>query len=235
MRGKFLIVGVLIVSIFVLANAQAKKKSIILDTKAILNGKAKILPKPVYSELAEALCVSGKVEVEILIDMNGDVIKAKAISGDELLFEASVRAAKKAKFPPSFITTNQPYIYQGIIVYNFGNFVKKKCLEGGVLNNKATDLPKPSLSVIVHPKHLRIPNGDEIKVRVLVDLLEGKVISALAVTGHPFLRQAFENAARKATFSPFLHGQGIFAKGVILYKVKPDGTVSTDVKEQKND
>jgi hypothetical protein len=231
MFSRFLIVVVLIISTFIFVNAQNKKK--LAPSAGIINGKAINLVKPEYPKIAKDLCVGGKVKVETLLYSTGEVIKAKAISGDELLREVSVKAVKAAKFAPVIGEGDRNFYIKGIIVYNFDSFVRKKCVEAGILNNKAVNLPIPALGNIIHPNHLRVPNGDTVKVRVLVGLHEGKVVSAHAVTGHPLLRNAFTIAASKATFTPFYHGQVIFAKGMIIYKVRLDGTVSTNIKSQK--
>jgi periplasmic protein TonB len=57
-----------------------------------------------------------------------------------------------------------------------------------------------------------------VTVEVLLDE-EGKVISARAVDGSPFLRQAAVSAARQARFSPtVLSGKPVKVAGVITYK-----------------
>ncbi len=72
-----------------------------------------------------------------------------------------------------------------------------KPIEGGVLNSKALDLPKPTYSE--EAKRLRV--SGTVTVRVVIDE-NGKVISALAIDGPAPLRQAAEEAARKAVFNP---------------------------------
>ncbi|HEY6217252.1 MAG TPA: energy transducer TonB [Pyrinomonadaceae bacterium] len=72
-----------------------------------------------------------------------------------------------------------------------------KPIEGGVLNSKATSLPKA-----VYPeeaKRLRV--SGRVTVRVVVDE-NGKVISAKAIDGPAPLRETAEAAARQATFAP---------------------------------
>jgi TonB family protein len=57
-----------------------------------------------------------------------------------------------------------------------------------------------------------------VTVEVLLDE-QGKVISARALDGNPFLRQAAVNAARLARFSPtILSGQPVKVAGVITYR-----------------
>ena len=72
-----------------------------------------------------------------------------------------------------------------------------KPIEGGVLNSKATSLPKP-----VYPGEARrLKVSGRVTVRVVVDE-NGKVISAKATDGPQQLREAAEAAARQAMFAP---------------------------------
>ena len=70
-------------------------------------------------------------------------------------------------------------------------------LEFGVLNAKATSLPKP----VVSEEMKRIKAKGRVSVRVIVDE-NGKVVSAQALNGIHVLREAAEAAARLATFEP---------------------------------
>lgn len=94
-----------------------KKKAIIVSC-GICNEKAILLPKPEYPKAGIAVHASGKVSVEILIDENGNVLSAKAISGHPLLRVAAVNSALKAKFEP-LILSGKPVRVRGIIVYGF--------------------------------------------------------------------------------------------------------------------
>ncbi|MCU0238885.1 MAG: energy transducer TonB [Pyrinomonadaceae bacterium] len=76
------------------------------------------LPKPQYIEEAKSAKATGKVEVAVVIDEQGNVISAKAISGNQLLQESAVEAAKKAKFEPTLVE-GKPAKVNGIISYNF--------------------------------------------------------------------------------------------------------------------
>lgn len=84
----------------------------------ILNGKALSLPAPAYPEAARRMRMTGTVEVEVVIDMNGKVISAKAVKGPSLLMTAAEMAAKMAKFTPTLLS-GQPVKVSGIITYNF--------------------------------------------------------------------------------------------------------------------
>lgn len=84
----------------------------------VLNGKAVILPKPAYPAMARAARASGTVVVQIIIDEEGNVISAKAVSGHPLLQAAAVDAAREAKFTPTKLY-GQPVKVTGVITYNF--------------------------------------------------------------------------------------------------------------------
>jgi TonB family protein len=88
-----------------------------------------------------------------------------------------------------------------------------KQIIGGVLNGKATSLPKPT-----YPPAARSVNASgPVTVQVLIDEM-GNVIGASAVSGHPLLRAAAVEAAREAKFSPTrLQGNPVKVSGVIVY------------------
>ena len=92
-----------------------------------------------------------------------------------------------------------------------------KPIEGGVLNSKATSLPKP-----VYPQEAkRLKVSGRVTVRVVVDE-NGKVTSAQATDGPLPLREAAEAAARQATFEPTTK-DGITVKvaGTLTYDFAP--------------
>ena len=84
----------------------------------VLNGKAISLPKPAYPPIARAARASGTVVVQVLIDENGNVVSAHAVSGHPLLQAAAVGAARSAKFSPTKLS-GQPVKVTGVIQYNF--------------------------------------------------------------------------------------------------------------------
>ena len=84
----------------------------------VLNGKALSLPKPRYPAEARTVGASGAVTVQVLIDENGDVVSATAVSGHPLLRAAAVEAAKGAKFSPTLLE-GSPVKVSGVITYNF--------------------------------------------------------------------------------------------------------------------
>lgn len=84
----------------------------------VLNGKAISLPKPQYPPIARAAHAAGTVVVQVLIDENGNVVSAKAVSGHPLLQAVAVAAARQAKFSPTKLS-GQPVKVSGMIQYNF--------------------------------------------------------------------------------------------------------------------
>ena len=84
----------------------------------VLNGKAVSLPKPHYPPIARAARASGTVVVQVIIDEEGKVISARAISGHALLQASAVEAAYRAKFTPTRLE-GQPVKVTGTLTYNF--------------------------------------------------------------------------------------------------------------------
>ena len=88
-----------------------------------------------------------------------------------------------------------------------------KIVSGGVVNGNATSLPKPIYSVAARAVNAQ----GTVDVQVLIDE-SGRVVSAKAVSGHPLLRLAAENAARSARFTPTtLSKVPVKVTGVIVY------------------
>jgi len=87
-------------------------------------------------------------------------------------------------------------------------------MSGGVLNSRAIHLPKPHYP----PNARNLRAAGLVTVEVTLDE-EGKVISARAVDGNAFLKEAAVEAARQARFTPTLvSGKPVQVIGVITYK-----------------
>jgi Ca-activated chloride channel family protein len=84
----------------------------------VLNGKAISLPVPVYPEAARSARVYGIVSVEVIIDEQGKVIEARAVSGQSVLHSSAVAAARRARFAPTKLS-GQPVKVTGVIYYRF--------------------------------------------------------------------------------------------------------------------
>ncbi len=86
-------------------------------------------------------------------------------------------------------------------------------VSGGVVNGKASYLPKPPYPAAAVALNLQ----GKVDVQVMIDE-SGKVISAKAVSGHPFLKAAAERSAWQAKFEPtYLSKMPVKVTGVIVY------------------
>ena len=84
----------------------------------VLNGKAVSLPKPIYPAAARAVRAGGAVTIQIIVDEDGTIFSAQAVSGHPLLRQASRTAACEARFNPTILQGN-PVKVQGVITYNY--------------------------------------------------------------------------------------------------------------------
>ncbi|MDQ2974264.1 MAG: energy transducer TonB [Acidobacteriota bacterium] len=87
-------------------------------SKGVINGQAVSLPKPPYPPIAKQLRIQGTVNVQVLINEAGNVVSAKAISGNPALITAAQSAAFAARFSPTLLG-DQPVKVSGVIIYNF--------------------------------------------------------------------------------------------------------------------
>lgn len=86
--------------------------------KGIVNHGAIKLVRPEYSRAARYVRAAGAVNIQVLIDEEGNVVSAQAVSGNPLLHPASIKAALESKFKPTLLS-GKPVKVNGIIVYNF--------------------------------------------------------------------------------------------------------------------
>ena len=201
---------------------QKKAKPIIISC-GVCNQRAIYLPKPEYPNAAKFARASGKVEVQILIDEKGNVESAKAISGNPLLRAASEKAALQAKFEP-FKLSGNPVKVAGTIIYNFSldysDETKKEIafietIPLGVLNDSALKISFAQNQA----KDSRMTG--ELKVEIIINLQEGKVISAKTNSGHPILRVYAETSARNTMFQPILtEFPTIYGTGILIFKAE---------------
>src|SRR5579885_2066519 len=70
-----------------------------IATPEALKAVVKKVP-PDYPAIARQMKVAGKVEVDVVIDAEGNVEDVKVLSGNALLTNAAVSAVKKWKFSP---------------------------------------------------------------------------------------------------------------------------------------
>ena len=87
-------------------------------SKGVITSQAISLPRPAYPELAKRMRIQGTVSVQVLVDLDGRVISAKALSGSPFLIVEAQKAAMQARFSPTLLS-NQPVKVSGVITYNF--------------------------------------------------------------------------------------------------------------------
>ena len=87
-------------------------------SKGVITSQAISLPRPVYPEIAKRMRIQGTVSVQVLVDLDGRVISAKAVSGSPFLIPEAQKAALQARFSPTLLS-NQPVKVSGVITYNF--------------------------------------------------------------------------------------------------------------------
>ena len=115
--------------------------------------KATNLPKPVYPQNSKAI---GAVNVEVTLDAAGNVVAAKAVSGDKTLYESAEKAAKEAKFA---IPKLQFEIKKmtGVVTYNFA---KDKTVTGKPeLQNAQVEIKPNKYSLAVKALVERLKNN----------------------------------------------------------------------------
>jgi Ca-activated chloride channel homolog len=106
----------------------------------VINGKATNLPKPVFPAAARAVNASGAVSIQVIVDENGNIVSASAVSGHPLLRQAAEKAARNAKFSPTMIS-GQPVKITGIITYNFVTSGDTNIAVGKLSNEKVDEVP----------------------------------------------------------------------------------------------
>jgi len=86
-------------------------------------------------------------------------------------------------------------------------------VQDGVESGRVLELPKPVYPPIAMAAHA----SGTVGVKVIIDV-DGSVIAAASISGHPLLQGAAVNAARNARFSPTkVNGQPVKVVGVIQY------------------
>jgi TonB family protein len=90
----------------------------VIVSGGVLNGKAVYKPAPEYPAEAKAAGAQGTVTVRVVIDEEGNVVEAEAVSGHPLLQVAAVAAARQAKFSQTRLS-GQLVQVSGVVTYNF--------------------------------------------------------------------------------------------------------------------
>jgi len=177
--------------------------------------------------------LQGQVWIKILISETGDVESAEVISGDPILADSALRAAKKWKFKP-FIKNGKPIKVSTKVPFDFA--FSDKIMEKGVSADQSTttDFPKqPSQTppasdpTAPPPKRVRVGAGvstgflvhqvapvypsearrDRIQGVVVLQAVinkEGRIADLKLVSGPKELVQAAIGAVQQWRYRPYL-------------------------------
>lgn len=110
----------LLKSVYLEGSNQAKEGDLLNSgNEDILNSKATKLATPIRPTEAKKMGIlEGKVKVAIIINEEGKVISAKAISGPPIFYPHAVSAAQDSKFAPTMVC-GKLIKTTGILVYDF--------------------------------------------------------------------------------------------------------------------
>ena len=75
-------------------------------------------PAPEYPPLARQARIQGQVEIDAILDEQGNVIEMKVVSGPPLLYQAAQEALRKWKYEPTYLN-DQPIAVQMIVTITF--------------------------------------------------------------------------------------------------------------------
>ena len=114
MRRTFLILFLITLSGLNLIAQQVPERK----QEGIIRRNAIELITPPYPPLARTAHIQGQVMVEVLIDEQGMVFSAEAVSGPQLLRPAAVGAAKGSRFKQTLLD-GVPVKVAGLLTYNF--------------------------------------------------------------------------------------------------------------------
>ena len=75
-------------------------------------------PAPGYPPLARQARIQGQVEIDAILDEQGNVVETKVVSGPPLLYQAAQEALRKWKYEPTYLN-DQPIAVQMIVTITF--------------------------------------------------------------------------------------------------------------------
>jgi protein TonB len=74
--------------------------------------------KPEYPTLARQARIQGQVQIDAVLDEQGNVVEMKIVSGPPLLYQAALDALRKWKYEPTYLN-DQPIAVQMIVTITF--------------------------------------------------------------------------------------------------------------------
>ena len=80
--------------------------------------KAIVQVRPEYPMLAKQAHIQGQVQIDAVLDENGNVVEMKIVAGPPLLYQAALDALKQWKYEPVYLN-EQPIAVQMIVTITF--------------------------------------------------------------------------------------------------------------------
>jgi TonB family protein len=102
----------------VVATAPGTVPPVLQASSGVLQDKALRRALPFYPAFAKAARVSGTVQVQIVINEQGEVTEAEVVSGVPMLHLPSLRAARQWSFAPTLLEDRHVKV-QGVLTFNF--------------------------------------------------------------------------------------------------------------------
>ena len=193
---------------------------------------------------AKSAGIDGRMILRLWIDKTGTVTKAETVVGPAWpcasnpkreiadVREQVRQTIMKARFSPA-MKDSKPRDIEVTLTFLLGEKLKAAMTRqeaeqemranpslrgrGGVINGKATQLPKPEYPFAARGSRA----GGPVTVDIDVDE-QGNVHRAQAINGHPLLRDSARDAACKAKFSPtILDGKPIRVSGMVTFNFVP--------------
>lgn len=218
--------------------------ALVISVSAAVNLTAQIAPKvisnpdPVYPAEAAQLGFGGTVKLVVNVDEKGKVKVLKAWGPNapcsklddktvENIRKAVTDAARKVEFEPP-MKDGKPTEIELTISYSFDSSgnptrlrdnanAKGRILDAGVLQGRVKFLARPDYSGAARANRV----SGAVPVSVLVDI-DGRIIAASALGGHPLLQQsAVEAACRSSIERVQLSGTPVQDTGVLTYNFVP--------------
>lgn len=172
--------------------------------KASHTKKPKLLKKadPIYPDVAKKSKVQGKVMVEATTNLEGEVVKAVAIKGPELLKQAAVDAVKKWKYAPFVVNgVKEPVSFTVLINFRLQDDGKERP------PLDISSIERPKLIKKVAPKYPREALKKRISGKVVLEAVvdtRGIVEKVNLVDGIKELNQAAIDALKQWKYKPFI-------------------------------
>jgi protein TonB len=80
--------------------------------------KAIVQTHPQYPTLARQAHIQGQVQIDAILDEQGNVIDMRVVSGPPLLYQAALDALKQWRYEPTYLN-DQPIAVEMIVMISF--------------------------------------------------------------------------------------------------------------------